>query len=59
MKGLVGFEIKIERIEAQFKLSQNRHPVDYANIIAQLRQRGDALSHGVAEAMAHPPPGSP
>jgi transcriptional regulator len=59
LKGVVGLEIKVERVEAKFKLSQNRNPADYANIIAQLRQRDEALSHGVAEAMAqwqHRPP---
>jgi transcriptional regulator len=55
---VVGLEIKVERLEAKFKLSQNRNPADFANIIAQLRQRDEALSQGVAEAMAqlHPSP---
>lgn len=52
MKGVVGFEIKVERIEAKFKLSQNRNPADFANIIAQLHQREEPLAQGVAEAMA-------
>jgi len=52
MKGVVGLEIKVERVEAKFKLSQNRNPADFANIIAELRQRDDALSQAVAEAMA-------
>lgn len=55
MKGVVGLEIKIERIEAQFKLSQNRNPADFANIIAQLQQREEPLSRGVAEVMARLP----
>lgn len=49
--GVVGFEITVERIEAKFKLSQNRKAADYASIIAQLRQREDAESHAVAQAM--------
>lgn len=56
LKGVVGLEIKVERFEAKFKLSQNRNPADFANIMAQLRLRGEPLSHGVAEAMAHHPP---
>lgn len=56
MKGVVGLEIKIERLEAKFKLSQNRNPADFANIIAQLHQRAEALSHDVAEAMTRLPP---
>ena len=34
VKGVVGLEIKVERLEAKFKLSQNRNPADFANIIA-------------------------
>lgn len=56
LKGVVGLEIKIERFEAKFKLSQNRNPTDFANIIAQLHQRNEALSQAVAEAMTHLPP---
>lgn len=55
MNGVVGLEIKIERLEAQFKLSQNRNPADFANIIAHLHQRDEALSQGVAEAMMRLP----
>ncbi|MGQ0603566.1 MAG: FMN-binding negative transcriptional regulator [Anaerolineales bacterium] len=52
IRGVVGFEITVERVEAKFKLSQNRKSTDYANIIAHLRQREDAQSQAVAEAMA-------
>jgi transcriptional regulator len=52
LHGVVGFEITVTRLEAKFKLSQNRSAGDYANIIAHLRQRDDAPSHAVAEAMA-------
>jgi len=51
MQGVVAFEIVVTRVEAKFKLSQNRHANDYANIITQLKQREDALSRQVAEAM--------
>ncbi|MBL8045283.1 MAG: FMN-binding negative transcriptional regulator [Anaerolineales bacterium] len=51
MHGVVMFEMVVTRVEAKFKLSQNRNAGDYANIIAQLQQREDALSHQVAEAM--------
>lgn len=49
--GVTVFEITVTRVEAKFKLSQNRNAGDYAYIIAQLKLREDALSHQVAEAM--------
>ncbi len=52
MKGLVGFRIKVEKIEAKFKLSQNRHAEDFANVMAKLRKSDDANAREVAEAMA-------
>lgn len=52
MKGLVGFEVKIERTEAKFKLSQNRNAEDFANVIAELRKSQSANAQEVAQAMA-------
>jgi len=51
IRGIVGFEIKIERIEAVKKMSQNRNEKDYQNIISQLDQRDDAPSKAVSEEM--------
>lgn len=51
MQGTVGFQIAVTRIEANYKLSQNRDDEDYNNIIAHLHERTDEMSHGVAEAM--------
>jgi transcriptional regulator len=51
LRGVVAFEVTVTRVEAKFKLSQNRAPAEYANIIAQLRRREDEHSHAVAEAM--------
>ena len=52
MKGIVGFRIPVKRMEASFKLSQNTDSADYENVILRLRQRGDANSAAIAEAMA-------
>lgn len=52
MKGIVGFQIKINRIEAKFKLSQNRRQPDYDNVIAELQKSGEANAREVAKAMA-------
>jgi transcriptional regulator len=40
MPAIVGFEIKAERIENVFKLSQNRDERSYVNIISKLEQQG-------------------
>ena len=51
MSGTVGFQVKVTRIEANYKLSQNRDDEDYHNIISHLNEREDEMSHAVAEAM--------
>lgn len=51
LKGIVGFEVRVLRIEAAFKLSQNRHSEDYARIMSALEARGDDQSRAVANAM--------
>lgn len=51
IKGIVAFQIEVTRIEANYKLSQNRNDEDYQNIVAKLEAREDEMSHGVAEAM--------
>jgi len=49
--GLVGFRVRVTRIEASFKLSQNRNPEDHARIVRELEQRGDENSVAIAQAM--------
>ena len=51
IRGIVGFEIKIDRIDAVKKMSQNRNEKDYQNIITKLDERGDAQSKAVSEEM--------
>jgi transcriptional regulator len=51
MNGIVGFEISVERIEASFKLSQNRSEQDYDNVIAELEKRDNPQSQAIAKAM--------
>ncbi len=53
VRGIVGFELKIERIEAKRKLSQNRSPADVAGVIAALDE-GTTTERAVAEAMRQP-----
>ena len=52
LKGIVAFEIPIERVEGKFKLSQNRGPRDREGVIQGLRQTGDAEARDVARLMA-------
>lgn len=51
MHGLVGIEIKIERIEAKVKLSQNRNEQDYNNVIAELEKSPDETARSLAAEM--------
>lgn len=51
MKAIVGFQIEVARIEASFKLSQNRDEQSYDNVVAELYRRTDDRSRAVAEAM--------
>lgn len=40
LSGIVGFEIKAEKVENVFKLSQNRDEKSYLNIISKLEEQG-------------------
>jgi transcriptional regulator len=50
MRGIVGFEILIEDIQAAYKLSQNRDEQSYHQVIRQLGD-GDETSKAVAAEM--------
>ena len=58
MKGIVGFQIEVTRIDENYKLSQNQDDVDYQNIVQQLHSREDEMSHQLAEAMERQRPRS-
>jgi transcriptional regulator len=42
IKGIVGVEIPIDRIEGKWKVSQNRPEADRAGVVAGLRGGGEA-----------------
>jgi transcriptional regulator len=44
MRGIVGFEIEITRIEGKFKMSQNRTESERENVIAALQESKDTLA---------------
>jgi len=51
LKGIVGVEIAVDRLEGKFKLSQNRPASDRPRIIAALERRSDPESVAVADLM--------
>ncbi|MBS4218369.1 FMN-binding negative transcriptional regulator [Bacillus sp. FJAT-49711] len=51
LKGIVGFKIKINEIQAAYKLSQNRNEEDYVNIINHLKEERNPISQQVADVM--------
>ena len=48
---IVGFEIAVTKIEAKFKLSQNRTKEEQSNVIASLAMSADTVTSGVARLM--------
>jgi len=50
LRGIIGFEIRIEDMQAAYKLSQNRDEQSYHQVIGQLEQ-GDEAAKGVASEM--------
>jgi transcriptional regulator len=49
-RGIVGFKIYIDEIQAAYKLSQNRDEESYHHVIGEL-EKGDDVAKGVAEEM--------
>ena len=52
LRGIVGFEIGITRLEGKFKLSQNQSQTGVSRVISELRQSGNPLDVATAEWMA-------
>ena len=51
IKGIVGFKIIVQEIQAAYKLSQNRNEMDYQNIIDELTKEKDLNAKALAEIM--------
>lgn len=51
LRGIVGFDIAVTRLEGKFKLSQNRPAADPPRVIAALEAQGDPDAVAVAELM--------
>jgi transcriptional regulator len=56
---IVGFEITVTKIEAKFKLSQNRTKEEQANVIASLGKSEDTVISGTARLMREQGLGGP
>ncbi|MFD1397031.1 FMN-binding negative transcriptional regulator [Kroppenstedtia eburnea] len=51
LKGIVGFQVKIEDIQASYKSSQNKNDTDFHNIIENLHKEGNPNASAIAEQM--------
>lgn len=51
LRGIVGFRIRLTRVEGKYKLSQNRPEADQQRVVQALQAQGDALSTEVARLM--------
>ena len=51
IKGVAGFSLDVTRMDAAYKLSQNRDDESYANVINELEKRGDEVSIEIAKEM--------
>jgi len=52
LKGIIGFEIDIARIEGKWKLSQNRSAADQASLVEALRHSAGENASAIASLMA-------
>jgi transcriptional regulator len=57
LKGIIGLDIAVTRLEGKYKLSQNRPAADRPRIVAALEARGDADAVAIARLMREREPG--
>ncbi len=51
LRGIVGFELKVEDIQARYKLSQNKSEKNFQNVVNHLEKSTDQNAQKIAEAM--------
>ena len=51
LKGIIGLDIAVTRLEGKYKLSQNRPAADRPGVVAALEAQNDPESHAVARLM--------
>ena len=49
LKGIIGIEIPITRLEGKWKVSQNRAPAERQGVVDGLRELGDPASVAMAD----------
>ena len=54
LRGIVGLDIAVTRLEGKFKLSQNRPAADRPGVIGALEAQSDPDAHAVARLMREP-----
>jgi len=52
LRGIVGIEVQVGRVEAKAKLSQNKDDADRRGVVDGLRREGDPQATAIAAAMA-------
>jgi transcriptional regulator len=56
LKGIIGLDILVTRLEGKYKLSQNRPAADRPGVMTALEAQTDPESHAVARLMRHREP---
>lgn len=51
VKGIVAFEMRVEKLEAKWKLSQNKKPREQENIMSHLLEKEDSTAREIGELM--------
>ncbi|MCD2138539.1 FMN-binding negative transcriptional regulator [Salinicoccus halitifaciens] len=51
IKGIVGFKVKVEEVQAAYKMSQNRNEDDYQNIVHELNERDELMDEEISREM--------
>jgi transcriptional regulator len=51
IKAIAGFELKIEHIDAKFKLNQNRDEADYKGVFEHFKDSKDPNGHSLFKFM--------
>lgn len=51
VKGIVAFEMRVEKLEAKWKLSQNKKPEEQVNIMSHLLEKEDSTAREMGEMM--------
>ncbi|HUQ51413.1 MAG TPA: FMN-binding negative transcriptional regulator [Gammaproteobacteria bacterium] len=59
LKGIVGVEIRVDKLEGKFKLSQNRSAADRERVVAELTSTGRDNDAALAQLMTAAVPRSP